>query len=811
MALAMVGPAPLDTLEGLVLEKFGAIKDLDPSTNEQLPPPPAFASEGSSSTHNGGGGFNNPFPPRFMPAAATPHGALGNGGVGKGHVRADSSEAAVPIIRVVPLRDKRELQLTWPMPPVRPLYRAPPTRLLSHLLGHEGEGSVFAVLHRLGWASGVHAGLGTSQNDFCLFEVTVSLTELGQAYWQDVASLVFHYIQLIAEAPVEDLAAMWDETRVIASTSFRFQQKSSEYNYATDLARRLQHYEDRHVLSGGHLYDELDTPALQTFLGGLTEEKVLLFLSFKDNNQQPALLNQTEPWYGHKFGLELVPAQQVRQWACAHVDNLHLPRPNPFIAEEFDILAPRFEPPSATPSPPEQALVTPVLEVWHKLDLSYKQPRAYIILDFLTPLVQRDPATAELLVRYVEHALAESTYDALVAGLGWSISTSSQGLSLRFTGFSHKIQTLLHKVLESLLALDLHESLFRLSKEKAMDAYKNIKMARPDEHGAIFLSLLLTEGRWAWRDKLRRVEGLEVADLAQYHHELLNTASVKVGVFGNVSRESALGVGEQVERLLRRNPKFAALTPSLQPSTRMAMLDKGVEYRLRAQVPNDDDVNSAVNTYFQVGLVDPRQCSHLMLLAQILKEPCFTQLRTKEQLGYIVASGMHLTWFKTMVAGLSFRVLSKTHGPEEIVGRVEAFLQQFREEVLATLAPEEFTRHKASLITNLLEPPKKLTGEASMHWGEIVNGTQEWQRNKLYADAVEATQLEDVQALYDRVCMHPDSRRKLSVLMHGKHHPMSDVGGGGGRVVYLTERDWLAFRASRPLFPCSPATLSSNL
>ena len=111
-----------------------------------------------------------------------------------------------------------------------------------------------------------------------------------------------------------------------------------------------------------------------------------------------------------------MPAHTARQWTCSHVESLHLPRPNPFIPEDFEILGQIFEPPSATPSPPECTMTTNVLELWYKLDQSFKQPRAHIILDFSTPLVQRDPASAELLVRYIDHALAESTYDALTAG-----------------------------------------------------------------------------------------------------------------------------------------------------------------------------------------------------------------------------------------------------------------------------------------------------------------------------------------------------------------------------------------------------------
>lgn len=76
----------------------------------------------------------------------------------------------------------------------------------------------------------------------------------------------------------------------------------------------------------------------------------------------------------------------------------------------------------------------------------------------------------------------------------------------------------------------------------------------------------------------------------------------------------------------------------------------------------------------QLGLMDVKLYSRLMLLAQILKEPAFTQLRTREQLGYIVSAEMNLRWVHTMVGGLAFRVLSKTHAPE--VGQLRLVLSQ---------------------------------------------------------------------------------------------------------------------------------------
>jgi hypothetical protein len=47
-----------------------------------------------------------------------------------------------------------------------------------------------------------------------------------------------------------------------------------------------------------------------------------------------------------------------------------------------------------------------------------------------------------------------------------------------------------------------------------------------------------------------------------------------------------------------------------------------------------------VETYLQLGLEDKRSNMLLELAMQILKEPCFNVLRTQEQLGYIVFSGV---------------------------------------------------------------------------------------------------------------------------------------------------------------------------
>ena len=74
------------------------------------------------------------------------------------------------IVRVVPVKDVRYVRLTWALPPLHALYKSKPTRLLSHLLGHESQGSILSLLKQKGWGMELMAGESQSDDGFSTFE-----------------------------------------------------------------------------------------------------------------------------------------------------------------------------------------------------------------------------------------------------------------------------------------------------------------------------------------------------------------------------------------------------------------------------------------------------------------------------------------------------------------------------------------------------------------------------------------------------------------------------------------------------------------
>lgn len=59
-----------------------------------------------------------------------------------------------------PVKDLHGLSVTWQIPTQLGNWRSKPCDYLSHLIGHEAQGSVLAALKSKGWATACCAGVG---------------------------------------------------------------------------------------------------------------------------------------------------------------------------------------------------------------------------------------------------------------------------------------------------------------------------------------------------------------------------------------------------------------------------------------------------------------------------------------------------------------------------------------------------------------------------------------------------------------------------------------------------------------------------
>jgi len=99
-----------------------------------------------------------------------------------------------------------------------PHWSEQPLHYISHLIGHEGEGSILSLLKQNGWATGLVSGINRDSLDFAIFKVSVELTLEGLDHNDEIIGIIYQYIDLLKREGVVEW--IFKEVRPLAPIQF---------------------------------------------------------------------------------------------------------------------------------------------------------------------------------------------------------------------------------------------------------------------------------------------------------------------------------------------------------------------------------------------------------------------------------------------------------------------------------------------------------------------------------------------------------------------------------------------------------------
>ncbi|KAG2190397.1 hypothetical protein INT46_004590 [Mucor plumbeus] len=666
-------------------------------------------------------------------------------------------------IFVKPVKDVRSLEMTFPFPDQRPLYAVQPGRYLSHLIGHEGRGSILSLLKKNGWANylqvgTIHGGIG-----FEFMRISVDLTEQGLTHYQDVILTIFKYINLLKKDGVQ--SRIFEEVQSLASLAFRFKEKYPPSQYTSRLAGLMQHgYPDACILSGPSLIRDYDAQLIKDNLDWIRPDNFRIMLA----SQTPPNgieYTQKETWYGTEYNVVDFDESLVESLKNLPEDEaLALPDANAFIPTNFET----YKKPVETPTKrPELIENTSMLRLWHKKDDTFWVPRANVWILFRSPLAYATPTNCvktRLYTDLLKDSLNEYAYDAEVAGLCYNIENQLEGMLLAMGGYNDKLPVLLEKVIQKMRDFQVNPERFKLLKDQLRRSYKNFSLEPPYQHALYYLSYLTQDKMWTNAEKLAELDHITAEDIQSFYPTILSQLHVEALVHGNLLKEDATEMLKNTLKIL--NPK--ELLPSQLNGHHSLVLPEGSKWVYRRDVEDPNNVNSGIEYLIQVGNVTQTALrAKLSLLAQIAQEPCFDQLRTKEQLGYLVFSGVRK---QTGSMGLRF-ILQSERDTIYLENRIEEFLAKLRT-ILEKMTPEEYKAQVQSLISKKLEKDKNLGQEGGKYWTHIHSGYYEF--NQVDTDIKELRLIEKDDLLaFMTEYIDPQSPavRKLSVHIQSQKTP----------------------------------------
>lgn len=636
------------------------------------------------------------------------------------------------------LDDTHALSLNFPLPPAREYWAQKPLYYLSSLIGYEGKGSLLSALKQRGWANGLGASTGMDFPNASSLAVNIDLTEQGFEHHEEVVGLFFSYVRLLRQSGIDE--RLYAEERQLNANRFRFMEPSPPSHYVRQLAHAMQEYPLQHVVEAGYLFAPFDADLIRRFLAPVRPDNMQLTLQARNLDT-----DQIDPWYQAGYRITPLTDAQLSQWRRNPTgdDVLAVRPPNPYIASDLSLKP--LQPPVA--GRPRALLSQSGLEVWHQQDSEFRVPRSDFYFSLLSKPANADATGAvlsELYSRLVSDQLNETLYDASLAGLSVSLYPHMKGISVRLSGYNERQPLLLDALLTAMKQPRLDADRFDLIRRQYAQELANERNDPPyDQTTGELYNLLLPQ--WSSEQKLAALESVTLPQLRAFVPRLLAQTRLRVLSHGNRLADEALAMAQTVNQALRQNAEVAE--PA---SIQVVQLAAGQPL---VQTLSLEHADSAVTLYTQGADSDINTRAAYMLLGEMLSSPFYNELRTEQQLGYIVfASPVPLL----KVPGLAFVVQSPVADPLTLEQKMEQFLAQ-AEPMFSQLDEASLNAVKNSTLSRLLQKETSLSQRSGRYWQELDRGELGFDSREQLAQAISTLGVADLQ----RQFLHLTERRLL--------------------------------------------------
>lgn len=616
------------------------------------------------------------------------------------------------------LQDRRQLRFYFPVPDPIDDYRTKPAQLIAHLLGNESEGSLLAVLREAGLADGLSAGVARGDGNEALFTVSISLTPTGAERLDDIEATLFSAIEQLRNEGLADWR--YEEQADLNEQAFRFQQHGAPQQEATRLAMNLSRYSVEDVQYAPYRMDGPDAQRQQAYLDALTPDNMLRVYSAPDVES-----DTVTPWFNTQWK-EQTPDQPGQP-----LGGLELPGPNPFIASDLTLLEGQDEQPSLL-------VDTPSFTAWHMQSARFDTPKVEWRVSLQNPTASysaEEAVLTRLLASWLNDSLNESLYPAWLAGQAFSAYPHSRGMTLSFSGWRDGQTPLIEQALEQLENAAITDSAFERVRYQLQREWRNAPQASLYGQASHTLGEALLTPQWSTAELLAASGRFERSHLEDFRQRFLDDLYVDAMAVGNLdaelAREQAQLIRAKLQPQLTRD-EIANLTP-LRVSEEHNVLH-----------PHSSRDESLVLRYLQARDQTPEEQATTSVIAQWLETPFYQQLRTEQQLGYIVNAGYSPL---LEAPGIALVVQSSDVESDTIAARIDAFLEEAGQR-LDQLSDEDLAPYRQAVHDQLRQRDTSLESMTNRYWQATALEDVRFDRREQRADLVLDVSLEDIKALW---------------------------------------------------------------
>ncbi|GAL05578.1 protease III precursor [Photobacterium aphoticum] len=214
--------------------------------------------------------------------------------------------------------------------------------------------------------------------------------------------------------------------------------------------------------------------------------------------------------------------------------------------------------------------------------------------------------------------------------MSYNLYAHQGGVTLQLSGFSEKQPLLLKLLLERFANREFNPERFENIKSQMLRSWRNAAQDKPISQLFNELTGLLQPNNPPYPVLIEALETIEVDELPAFVEAMFAELHIDTFVYGNWLEEDAIALAETLKDAFRvTNQLYGEAQRPLVHLDRSGTLSHEIHC---------DHADSALLMYYQSRAITPRKIAIYTLANHLMSTTFFHELRTRQQLGYMVGT-----------------------------------------------------------------------------------------------------------------------------------------------------------------------------
>jgi len=655
---------------------------------------------------------------------------------------------ALRLAFVEPIKEVRALAMEFAIPDTRADFASKPEQILADLMNYQGPGGLADRLKRDDLADNVSVETWERTPAYGSLFINISLTPKGLKEYPRVMQETFAYAEHLRASPYP--LEFYREHARVGQLKETYADRGEGVELATKLANNALFYPLEVAERASEAYGPPNEAAYRRLLASIRPDNMLALLQAKGLQY-----DRKERIYGTAYSYREDTGSAYAALVHPPKVAFALPRANGFMPTQVAVL----------PERPLALIEEPGVRLYYAEDVEFQRPSTTIEYRFVPARDVINLDAAAMLGLYqvsLRDYLRPLIQSASEAGTDVSVAADLEGARVTVSGFGDSPQKVAREVAASLRSFPLEPARYESLKDLRLRTLRSYNETEAFQLARDRRDAMSREFYYLPSELMAPSEKASWSDVQAFARRYFARGQVEALAHGHITPEDAVATTRDIARSIGAAPEAS---------------DKLMRRRHLAIAPKEHvidvgevaGVNSAFVSDFVLADDKPETRAASVVLANFMGEPFYSELRTRQQLGYIVGSSATASQRERY---LTFIVQSSGYAPDELRKRAEAFIATLPDK-LRQASDAQWATLIAGARSRLSEKPKSIAEKANIFFEEAYTYGGEWDRRESALAALD-TLTRDRAAAILSATLAQDSARRRSVLLYTKAHPMTE-------------------------------------